>query len=111
MMPVDRTIVHAAWAPGDVDCFGLAPAGTARQIDVTVNTPAELDLDAELLMDGQSIAVANKGKKGVSEKLTGIAPANARPVICVKNPAASAKIEAKYDVSIQESTATEDNAP
>ena len=111
MMPVDRTIVHAAWAPGDVDCFGLAPAGTARQIDVSVATPAELNLDAELLVDGKPVAVADKGGKGVSEKLTGLAPASTRPVICVRNPVASAKIEAKYDVSIQESTATEDNVP
>lgn len=111
MMPVDRTIVHAAWAPGDVDCFGLAPAGTARQIDVSVATPAELNLDVELLIDGKPVAVADKGGKGVTEKVTGLAPASTRPVICVRNPVASTKIEAKYDVSIQESTATEDNVP
>ncbi len=111
MIPVDRTVVHATWAPGDVDCFGLAPAGTARQIDVTVTTPAELNLDARLLLDGTAIAAADKGGKGVSEKLTGVAPAGTHPVICVDNPVASAKVQAKYDVSILESTAIEDNAP
>ena len=111
MMPTDRTVVHATWSPGDIDCFGLAPAGTARQIDVTVDTPAELNLDVELLVDGKPIAVANKGGKGVVEKLTAVAPANGRPVVRVKNPDANASVEAKYSVSIQESTATDDNAP
>jgi hypothetical protein len=111
MMPSDRTVVHAMWSPGDIDCFGLAPAGTARQIDVSVDTPAELNLDAELLVDGKVIAVANKGGKGVVEKLTAVVPANARPVVRVKNPDANASVEAKYDITIRESTATEDNAP
>lgn len=111
VLPIDRTIVHAAWSPGDIDCFALAPAGTARQIDVTVSTPAELNLDVELLIDGKPLAVSNKGGKGVAEKLTAIAPPNTQPVVRVKNPDARAKTEAKYDVSIQESTATEDNVP
>jgi hypothetical protein len=111
MMPTDRTVVHATWSPGDIDCFALAPAGTARQIDVSVDTPAEINLDAELLVDGKSIALANKGGKGVVEKLTGIAPPNTRPVIRIKNPDANANADVKYDVSIQESTATQDNVP
>jgi hypothetical protein len=111
VMPTDRTVVHATWSPGDIDCFALAPAGTARQIDVTLDTPAELDLDAELLVDGKSLVFANKGGKGVVEKLTAVAPANTRPVIRIKSPDPNASVEAKYDVSIQESTATDDNAP
>jgi hypothetical protein len=111
MMPTDRTVVHAMWSPGDIDCFGLPPAGTARTIDVTVDTPGEINLDAELLIDGKPIAIANKGGKGVAEKLTAIAPPNTRPVIRIKNPDANATADAKYDVTIQESTATEDNAP
>lgn len=110
MVPSDRTVVNATWSPGDVDCFGIAPAGTARQLDVTLETPAEIDLDIELLVDGQVVAVSNKGGKGVAEKLTGIVPANARPVLRVKNPGGP-QVEAKYSVSIRESTATEDNAP
>jgi hypothetical protein len=111
VMPTDRTVVHATWSPGDIDCFALAPAGTARQIDVSVDTPGEINLDVELLLDGKSIVIANKGGKGVVEKLTAIAPANSRPVIRIKNPDANANADAKYDVSIQESTATDDNAP
>src|SRR5690606_14884828 len=108
VLPIDRTIVRAAWSPGDIDCFALAPAGTARQIDVTVSAPSELDLAVELLIDGKPIAASNKGGKGVAEKLTAIAPPNTQPVVRVKNPDARAKVEAKYDVSIQESTAVED---
>jgi len=111
LLPTDRTVVHAIWSPGDIDCFGLPPAGTARQVDVIVDTPAEINLDAELLIDGKSIAIANKGGKGVAEKLTGIVPPNGHVVVKVKNPDANANVEAKYDVKIEESTATEDNAP
>ncbi|HEY5928571.1 MAG TPA: hypothetical protein VIV11_43085 [Kofleriaceae bacterium] len=111
LMPTDRTVVRATWSPGDIDCFALAPAGTARQIDVSVDTPAEINLDVELLIDGKSIAIANKGGKGVVEKLAGIAPPNTRPVIKIRNPDANANADVKYSVSIQESTATEDNAP
>jgi hypothetical protein len=111
LIPTDRTVVHATWSPGDIDCFALAPAGTARTVDATVDTPAEINLDAELLVDGKVVATAAKGGKGVVEKLTGLVPANAHPVIRIKNPDASATAEAKYDVTIQEATATDDNAP
>jgi hypothetical protein len=111
MMPTDRTVVHATWSPGDIDCFGLAPAGTARQIDISVDTPAEINLDVELVLDGKAVAIGNKGGKGVVEKLTALAPANTRPVVRIKNPDANANADVKYDVSIQESTATDDNVP
>jgi hypothetical protein len=110
MLPTDRTVVNASWSPGDIDCFGISPAGTARQIDVTVDPPGELNVDVELLIDGKSIAVANQGKKGVPEKLTAIAPPNGHPVVRVKNPDGS-NTSASYKVTIQESTATDDNAP
>ncbi len=110
MMPTDRTVVHAMWSPGDIDNFGLPPAGTARTIDVSIDTPAELNLDAELLIDGKPVAVANSGGKGVVEA-HGSCAANTRPVVRIKNPDANASVDAKYDVTIQESTATEDNAP
>lgn len=111
LIPTDRTVVHAAWSPGDIDCFALAPAGTPRTVDATVDTPAEINLDAELLVDGKVVATAAKGGRGAVEKLTGLVPANTHPVIRIKNPDASATAEAKYDVTIQEATATDDNAP
>jgi hypothetical protein len=109
-MPPDRTIVHATWTPGDVDCFALAPVATEQTVDVSVDTPAELNLDVELLVDGKSVAIANKAGKGAVEKLTAKVPPNGNAVIRVKNPDANAKVEAKYDLSVQES-GTGDNAP
>ena len=109
-MPPDRTVVHATWTPGDVDCFALAPVATEQTVDVSVDTPAAINLDVELLVDGKSVAIANKAGKGAIEKLTATVPANGKAVIRVKNPDANAKVEAKYDLSVQES-GTGDNAP
>jgi len=110
-IPAERTVVHATWGPGDVDCFAVAAAAGARTIDVAIDTPAEIDLAADLFVDGKQVATANKGGKGVIEKLSAPLPANAKAVIRVRNPDANATAEAKYDVSIQESAATGDNAP
>lgn len=109
-MPPDRTVVHATWTPGDVDCFALAPVATEQTVDVSVDTPNEINLDIELLVDGKTVAIANKAGKGAVEKLSASVPANGRPVIRIKNPDANAKVEAKYDLSVQESGAG-DNAP
>lgn len=108
-MPPDRTVVHGTWTPGDVDCFALAPAATEQTVDVSVDT-ADINLDVELLVDGKSVAVANKAGKGAVEKLSAKVPANGKAVIRVKNPDANANVEAKYDLSVQE-TGTGDNAP
>jgi hypothetical protein len=110
VIAAERTVVHASWTPGDVDCFALAPSDQPRTVDIDIDTPSEIDLDAELLVDGKSVAVANKGKKGVAEKVSGEVPANAKAVVRVKNPDATATTEAKYDVHVQESTGTGDNA-
>jgi hypothetical protein len=107
----DRTVVHASWEPGDVDCFSIAIADAPRTVDVTLDTPAEIDLAAELLVDGKAVATANKGGKGALEKVSAQVPAGAQAVIRVKNPDAKSTAEASYDVSVQESSATGDNAP
>jgi hypothetical protein len=107
----DRTVVHASWGPGDVDCFSIAVADTPRTVDVSIDTPAEIDLAAELIVDGKSVATANKGGKGALEKVSGPVPAGAMAVVRVKNPDAASTVEASYDVSVQESSATGDNAP
>ncbi len=111
MIAADRTTVHASWTPGDVDCFTLAPANTARTVDFEIDTPSEIDLQGELLVDGKSVASANKGGKGVLEKVSALVPAGAKVVLRVKDPDAAATATAKYDVRVQESGATGDNAP
>lgn len=107
----ERTVVHASWTPGDIDCFTVPPAATERTIEFSIDTPSEIDLAGELLVDGKVVATANKGTKGVLEKVSAPVPANAKVVLRVKNPDAAATAEAKYDVSVLESSATGDNAP
>ena len=111
VMPNDRTVVHATMTPGDVDCFALAPAASARIVDATIDPPNELDAVAELLVDGKVIATSNKGGKGTQEKLSGPVPPNSKVVIRVKSADANATAEASYDVTIQETSAAGDNAP
>ncbi|HUS26881.1 MAG TPA: hypothetical protein VMZ53_00175, partial [Kofleriaceae bacterium] len=109
-MNPERTKVYATWTPGDVDCFALQPAQVERTVDITVDTPAEIDLAVELLAEGKAIGSANAGKKGVVEKLSVKVPPNVKPVIRVKNPDATATAEAKYELSVIEAT-TGDNVP
>jgi hypothetical protein len=81
-----------------------------RTVDITVDTPAEIDLAVELLAEGKSIGSSNKGGKGVIEKLTVKVPPGVKPVIRVKNPDANSTADTKYDLTVQEAT-TGDNAP
>ncbi|MGE0399730.1 MAG: hypothetical protein AB7T06_23650 [Kofleriaceae bacterium] len=99
-VPTDRTVVHGVWTPGDVDCFAIGTDAAARTVDITIDVPPESDLDAELLVDGKSVAKGDKKGKGVVEKLTGQVPANAHAVIRVKGPDSSG--EGAYDVQIAE---------
>ncbi len=108
--PPDRTVVHATWSPGDVDCFALPVAEGARGIQATIDTPNELDLSAELRVDGTSIATSNKGGKGAMEKVGGTVPGRGHAVVCVRGADPSATAEGSYDVTVQES-GVGDNAP
>lgn len=99
-IPTDRTVVHGVWTPGDIDCFAIGTDADPRTVDVTIDVPAESDLNAELIVDGKSVAKGDKKGMGLAEKLTGQVPANARAVIRVKGTDASA--EGAYDVQIAE---------
>ncbi len=100
----DRTVVHATWTPGDIDCFVLAADPAVRTIDVTIDTPSESDLSVELLVDGKVIAKAEHPGKGAAERVTGSVPAGAMPVIRVRGTDASG--EGAYDVQIAEGPAS-----
>lgn len=102
-IPTDRTVVHGVWTPGDIDCFAIGTDPEARTVDITIDVPSESDLDAELHVDGTSVAKGDKKGKGLVEKLMGQVPPNARAVICVKGRDASG--EAAYDVQIAEGPA------
>jgi hypothetical protein len=110
VLPNDRTVVHARWTPGDVDCFGLAPEAVARTVTATLAPPSDFDVAAELFVDGHVVAVANKAKQGGEEKLSGAVPSNAKVVVCAKSADPNATGEAAYDLELQ-ATSTGDNAP
>ena len=108
-IPADRTIVHATWTPGDVDCFALAPTNAARTIEVSIDTPNEVDLSADLLIDGRVATTSEHKGKGVAEKLVAQIVAGTRVIVRVRAADPSATAEAAYDIAIQESGV--DNAP
>jgi hypothetical protein len=95
-IPADRTVVHARWSPGDVDCFALAPGAAV----VAIDPPTDFDPTLELFVDGKSTQTVNKAKKGGEEKLT--APAGVKRVVCVKNADPNATAETAYDVTVQD---------
>jgi hypothetical protein len=102
-IPEDRTVVHATWTPGDVDCFAVAPDANARTLDITIDTPDTADLEVEMFVDGKSVAKSEHPGKGVIEKVSAPVPANAHAVVKVRGTDASA--ESAYDVSVAEGAA------
>jgi hypothetical protein len=110
-LPADRTVVHATWTSGDVDHFALAISDAPRLVEITVDTPGDLDLALELFVDGKLVASANKGKKGAAERVSGEVPAVAQAVVRVKHASATATGDAPYDVTVHETLVHGDDAP
>jgi hypothetical protein len=102
--PADRRVVYATWTPGDVDCFALPVTAGPRTVEVVAKpTQGDPDLSLEVIVDGKSVAVANKAGRGAEEKATVQVPAGARAVIRVKGTDAGTANEAKYDLNVNES--------
>ena len=101
-MPPDRTVVHATWTPGDVDCFALPVAASARTVDATIDPAGDLNLAAELLIDGTPVAAAVAGGKGTAVKVHGSVPAGAHAIVRVKGGDERATAEGTYDVTVQD---------
>ncbi len=99
-IPADRTRVDAQWSPGDIDCFAVAAEGGNRTLEITVETPAEADLSAELIVDGKSIARSEAKGKGAVEKLKGAVPGNARAIVRVWGSDTGA--EGTYEIKVSE---------
>lgn len=102
-VPADRMVVRATWTPGDVDCFVLAADEVARTIEVTVDTPPDTDLSAELLVDGKVIASGAHPGKGAAERVAGPVPVGAQPVIRIRGTDGSG--EGAYALQIREGPA------
>ena len=112
VIPADRTVVHAWWEYGDVDCFAAAPSPQAGTIELSIDTPAELDLAAELFVAGASVAKSDHPGKGVPETVSAPVAAGAQAVACVRAAREGPRrTKIAYDVHVQESGATGDNAP
>ncbi len=100
-VPADRTVISdASWTPGDIDCYAIPPDPNARTLDVSIDTPAESDLRAELLVNGKAVATADQKGKGVAEKISGQVPENGRAIVCVRGTDASR--EGRYNLGFQE---------
>lgn len=102
-MPSDRKTVHAQWSTGDVDCFAIAPEDAPRTLDVSIDTPAELDLAIDVLIDGKRAVKADHPGKGAAEKVAASVPAGAKAVIRVHG--ADAPGDGAYDLVIDEGAA------
>ena len=98
--PSDRTRVDAAWSAGDVDVFAIAPDPAARTLEISIDTPAEADLSAELFVDGKLATKSDAPSKGAAEKLTAAVPANAKVLVRVKGTDVAG--EGVYELTIAE---------
>ncbi|MBV8761301.1 MAG: hypothetical protein JO257_28650, partial [Deltaproteobacteria bacterium] len=76
-----------------------------RSVEVTIDPKRDLDVTAELLVDGKPaldpkgkpVPPANHAGKGGAEKLTGQVPAGAHAIVRIKGEGAT---EGAYDVSV-----------
>jgi MFS family permease len=83
-VPADRKSLHAHWSAGDVDCFAVAPEDAARVLEVSIDTPNELDLAIDVLVEGKVVAKVDHPGKGAAEKVSAPMPAGAHAVIRVR---------------------------
>ncbi len=90
----DRTTVHASLTPGDTDCFALPASATAREVDVTLEPRGDVDLVAELVVDGKVIGKSDL-PPGAAERVHGKVPANATAVVRVTGKATSGDYDLK----------------
>jgi len=103
VVPVDRKSLRGQWSTGDVDCYAMPPANAARTFDVALDTPREVDLALDLLIDGKLVEKVDHPGKGVAEKLVMAIPAGARAVIRVRGSDAAG--EGSYEIAFTEGTA------
>ncbi|MCX5747930.1 MAG: hypothetical protein NT062_36160 [Proteobacteria bacterium] len=105
-MPSDRTSVKGVWTTADVDCYVLETTDAVRTLEVTLDTPNEVDLALEVLVDGKPVAKSDIKGKGAAEKVSTSVPASGRPVIRVRAADPNATGEGAYTLTVQEPSAT-----
>lgn len=102
-VPPDRTVVHGTWTPGDVDCYALPVEQAARTTEITIAPPGDMDLSADVILDGKSIAKGERPGKGAEEKLVAAVPAGATAILCIRGTDKSA--EGAYDLTLADGAA------
>jgi hypothetical protein len=102
-VPSDRKSLHARWSTGDVDCFAVAPDDAARSLEISIDTPNDLDLAIDLIVDGKQVAKVDHPGKGAAERLVAPVPAGAHAVIRVRGSDQAA--DGSYELVITESPA------
>ena len=101
-VPADRTIVHATWTAGDVDCFALEPAGVPHGVTITIDASGDVDLSADLRVGTDIVAKSAHPGRGAAEGLSATIPAGARAIACVRGADASAITGGTYDFVIHD---------
>lgn len=99
-IPADRTVVHATWTPGDVDCFAVTPASDQTPVSATIEQQGALDLSLEMLVDGKSVGKVEHGKGGPPH-VGSLVLAGSRVVFCVRG-SSSATAEGTYDLLVRD---------
>jgi len=102
-VPTDRKSLHAHWSAGDVDCFAVPPEDAARTLDVSIDTPGDLDLAIDLYVEGKLVTKVDHPGKGAAERVTAPVPAGAHAVIRVHG--ADIPGEGAYELVINEGAA------
>lgn len=99
--PADRTVIHAAWTTGDIDCYALPPRAADQQsIRIVISPSSDFDPEIEVVVNGARHATTNAGGRGVAEQLSVALPANSGASLLIRNADRTAAGEATYDVSI-----------
>ncbi len=102
--PADRKSLHAQWSAGDVDCFTVPVDEAARTLEISIDTPNELDLGLAVLVDGKVVVKADHPGKGAAEKVSAPIPAGAQAVIRVHGTDSAG--DTTYDLVIDEGNAS-----
>jgi hypothetical protein len=98
--PADRKSLHAHWSTGDVDCFSVAPDPAPRTFEISIDTPSDLDLAIDLLVDGKQVGKVDHPGRGAAERLVGAVPAGGHAVIRVHG--ADAAGDGTYELVLAE---------
>lgn len=101
-VPAERSVVHATWTPGDVDCFELATGPLVHTVDVAIDTPKDLDLSIDVLADGKVIAKSEHPGRGAAEHVTAKIPKSARTIIRVRGGDNAVTATGAYDLLIKD---------